>query len=50
LNELVAEIIFNVKIPVIEKHLLVRRALDQKKLETFDDRDLRKLAKEIEKQ
>jgi len=50
LNELVAEIKFNVKIPIIEKQVLVHRVQDQKKLETFDDRDLRKLAKEIEKQ
>ena len=50
MNELVEEIQFNVKIPLIEKQVFVERLKDQKNLETFGDADLKKLVREILKQ
>ena len=37
------------KISTIEKQVLIRRLQGQKSLQTFDDRDLKKLAKEVER-
>lgn len=34
---------------MIEKQVLIRRLQGQKSLQTFDDRDLKKLAKEVER-